>query len=107
MESYAAAKVAQIKSSKEECALDMGQRLNYAASKDVLIKLRREECVEGMEHTATQTMNQQLLRYVLGQNLRKRLCHIPASSSNRFDGSRQLTRGGSVCGVVAEHFEEV
>jgi hypothetical protein len=39
-------------SSKEECALGMGQRPNDAAVKDVQIKLRREECAENMEHTA-------------------------------------------------------
>ena len=36
----------QIKLSREECALSMGQRLdtNDAAAKDAQIKLRKEEC---------------------------------------------------------------
>jgi hypothetical protein len=34
-----------IKSSEEECALDMWQRSNDAAVKDVQIKLKKEECV--------------------------------------------------------------
>ena len=41
----AAKKDAQIKLRKEECASDMGQRLNYAAKKDVQILSSREECV--------------------------------------------------------------
>ena len=43
---YAAERDAQIKSSKEECALGMGRKLspNYAAVKDVQIKLRKGEC---------------------------------------------------------------
>ena len=37
-------KVAQIKSSREECALSMGQSANYVAVMGVQIKLKREEC---------------------------------------------------------------
>ena len=40
----AAVKGAQIKSSKEECALSMGQRLHDAAVKAAVITLKREEC---------------------------------------------------------------
>ena len=35
--------------SMEECALDMGQRSNYAAAKDAQIKLIREECALSTE----------------------------------------------------------
>jgi hypothetical protein len=44
MSKYAAAKDAEIKSSKEECASGMGQRGNDAAVKDALILLEKEEC---------------------------------------------------------------
>ena len=37
-----------IKSSEEECALDMGQRSNDAAVNDAQIKLKKEECSSGM-----------------------------------------------------------
>jgi len=37
-----------IKLSKEECAFDMGRRLNYAAVKDAQIELRKVECALGM-----------------------------------------------------------
>ena len=43
---YAAVKDAQIKLRKEECALDMGQRSKYAAGRDAQIKLRKEECAK-------------------------------------------------------------
>ena len=39
---------AQIMSSKEECAVGMGQRSNNAAVKDAKIMPRNEECVLGM-----------------------------------------------------------
>ena len=44
----AAVKNALIYPSKEECALNTGQRLNYVAIKDAQIKLRIEECALGM-----------------------------------------------------------
>jgi len=51
---YAAVKDAQIKPSKEECVLDMGQRRRrrYAAAKDALINLKKEECVLSMGQRA-------------------------------------------------------
>jgi len=50
----AAEKDAQIMFRKEECALDMGQRLspNDAAEKDAQILSRKEECVLGMGQTS-------------------------------------------------------
>ena len=54
---YAAEKDAQIKSSAEECARDMGQRSNYAVLKDAQMVLREEECAGGMGHFAIQMMN--------------------------------------------------
>jgi hypothetical protein len=53
----AAMKDAQIKSSKEECALGMGQRSNDAAAKDAQIKSSKEECAGGMGHTIIPMMN--------------------------------------------------
>ena len=41
----AAAKDAQIKPRKEECASDMEQSSNYAAAKDAQIESSKEECV--------------------------------------------------------------
>jgi hypothetical protein len=48
----AAGKDAQIKLSEEECAKDMGQRLNYAAVKDAQIKSKKEECAGRMGQIA-------------------------------------------------------
>ena len=42
---YAVVKDAQILLSKEECALDMGQRSNHAELKDAEIESSGEECV--------------------------------------------------------------
>ena len=64
---------AQIKPGREECALSMEQSTKDAVVKDAEIKLSEEECVRGTEHTATPTMNLQLLHHTLGQNLTKLL----------------------------------
>ena len=69
----AAAMDAQIKSSKKEYVGDTEQSPNDAAVKDAQIKLGREEFVGDMEHTATPTMNLQLLHHALGQNSRRLL----------------------------------
>ncbi len=44
-----AVKDSQIKSSREECALSMGQRPNDAALKDAQINFKRDECAKSME----------------------------------------------------------
>ena len=69
----AAAMDAQIKSSKKEYVGDTEQSPNDAAVKDAQTKQSREECARGTEHTATPTMNLQLLHHTLGQNLTKLL----------------------------------
>ena len=69
----ALAKDAQIKLRTEECALSMGQRRNDAVVMDAQIKLSKEDYARGTEHTATPTMNLQLLHHALGQNLTKLL----------------------------------
>jgi hypothetical protein len=46
---------AQIKSSKEECALSMRQKGNYAVVTDAQIKLRGEECALSMEQMSRQS----------------------------------------------------
>jgi len=67
---YAAVKDAQIKPSKEECALkSMGQRSIYAAAKDAQIKLSKEEFAGGMGLRSTHRIN--LLH--LDQNLNRLL----------------------------------
>jgi hypothetical protein len=67
--SYAAVKDATIKPRKVECAGGMGQRRNDALMKDAQIKLNKEECAGGMVHTATPTMNLQLLDQFWGQRM--------------------------------------
>ncbi|KAK1743993.1 hypothetical protein QTG54_005590 [Skeletonema marinoi] len=47
------AKDAQIKLSKEECAIGMGQRPNDAAVNGVQTMLNKEECVAGMGQVAS------------------------------------------------------
>ena len=88
----AAAKGAQVKLRREECASSMGQRSNDAAVKDVEIKFKEEECVKGMGHlrgaaeilcTATTMMNRLLLHRVLDQNLIKLHSLIPISVLRR------------------------
>ena len=59
--------------SREECVLSMGQSSNDVAVKGAPIKLSEEEYVGDTEHTATPTMNRQLLHHNLGQNLTKLL----------------------------------
>ena len=49
----AKAKVAQIKSSTEECAESTGQHTNDVVVKGVQIGFRKEECVLGMGQSAT------------------------------------------------------
>jgi hypothetical protein len=75
----AAVKDAQVKLGKEECAVSMRQRTNsenYAAVKDAQIEFRREEYAGDTVHTATPTMNLQLLHQPLDQSLRKLLSRI-------------------------------
>jgi hypothetical protein len=65
----AASKDAQIKLSKEECALSMEQRSNNAAMKDAQINLIEEDYAKDTVHIATLTKNLQLSHRVLDQNL--------------------------------------
>ncbi len=69
----AAVKDAQIKSSREDCALSMGQRSNNATAMDAQINLSKVEYVGDTEQTETPTITLQLLQHALGQNLTKLL----------------------------------
>jgi hypothetical protein len=66
---YAAVVDAQIKLSKEECALGMEQKSNNAAVKAAQIMLYEEEYARDTVHTAIFTMNLQLSHRVLVQIL--------------------------------------
>jgi hypothetical protein len=72
----AAVKDARIKLSREECALDMGQKSNDAAVKDAPIKLRREECAGGMVQMVTKN------RYPVGNHIDS-CCCIGTTPNNK------------------------
>ena len=60
---HAATKVVQM-SSREECALGMGQKLNAAAVTDALMQLRKGECVEDVGHIASHRTNLQHFSFI-------------------------------------------
>ena len=88
---HAATKDVQITSSREECALGMGQKLNAAAVTDAL-KLRKWECVEVMGHIASHRMNLQRFHYQMDQHSMKQPELFPPARKRSFNHANNLPR---------------
>jgi hypothetical protein len=92
---------------KEECASSTGQRGNDATSKDVKIKFRREECAEDTEHTAAPDKSTASAS-CFGSGFEDTTVPYPSQlNPAALMDQGSLPEEVVVCGVVAQHFDDV